>query len=82
MKGEKRLYKDDPSKEVVKDEKPIYQSYINAGVYVLEPDTLKFLKNKQYCKQSICLTNQRTSQLIYLLYITNSIILKTFDLTI
>ena len=31
------------------DEKPIYQSYINAGVYVLEPDTLKFLKNKQYC---------------------------------
>lgn len=31
------------------EEKPISHSYINAGVYVLEPDTLKLLKKSQQC---------------------------------
>jgi dTDP-glucose pyrophosphorylase len=31
------------------DEKPIYRSHVNAGIYVLEPLTLKLLKYKMHC---------------------------------
>jgi len=31
------------------EEKPIYRSHINAGIYVLSPDVLSHLKFKQYC---------------------------------
>ena len=30
------------------EEKPIYKSHINAGIYVLEPEALKFLKSNAY----------------------------------
>lgn len=31
------------------DEKPVYRSHVNAGIYVLEPCTLKHLEHKQHC---------------------------------
>lgn len=31
------------------EEKPIYRSHVNAGIYVLNPDTLNFLKKEQPC---------------------------------
>jgi dTDP-glucose pyrophosphorylase len=31
------------------EEKPIFRSYINAGIYVLDPGTLKFLQANQNC---------------------------------
>lgn len=31
------------------EEKPVYQSYINAGVYALSPEVLRFLKFEEYC---------------------------------
>jgi dTDP-glucose pyrophosphorylase len=31
------------------DEKPVYRSHVNAGVYVLEPDVLKYLEYNQHC---------------------------------
>lgn len=31
------------------EEKPVYRSHINAGIYVLDPNTLQFLEKGQYC---------------------------------
>jgi dTDP-glucose pyrophosphorylase/predicted transcriptional regulator len=31
------------------EEKPIYRSHVNAGIYVLNPDTLNYLQHKQHC---------------------------------
>ncbi len=31
------------------EEKPVYRSHVNAGVYVLEPNVLKHLEYKQHC---------------------------------
>ncbi len=31
------------------EEKPIYRSHVNAGVYVLKPDVLNYLEHKQHC---------------------------------
>lgn len=31
------------------EEKPIYRSHINAGIYVLNPETLNELENRQHC---------------------------------
>lgn len=31
------------------EEKPIYRSYVNAGIYVIEPRTLKLLEIRQHC---------------------------------
>lgn len=35
------------------EEKPVYRSHVNAGIYVLNPDTLKLLEYKQYCDMPI-----------------------------
>jgi dTDP-glucose pyrophosphorylase len=31
------------------EEKPIYRSHVNAGIYVLNPDVLSYLEHKQHC---------------------------------
>lgn len=31
------------------EEKPIYRSHVNAGIYVLSPDALKYLESEQHC---------------------------------
>jgi NDP-sugar pyrophosphorylase family protein len=31
------------------EEKPVYRSHVNAGVYVLKPDVLNYLEHKQHC---------------------------------
>ncbi len=31
------------------EEKPVYRSHVNAGIYVLDPCVLKHLKNQQHC---------------------------------
>lgn len=31
------------------EEKPVYRSHVNAGIYVLEPCVLKYLKHQQHC---------------------------------
>jgi len=35
------------------EEKPIYRSHINAGIYVLNPDAINCLKYKEYCDMPI-----------------------------
>ena len=34
------------------EEKPIYQSYINAGVYALSPKSLKYLEKNVFCNMT------------------------------
>ena len=35
------------------EEKPVYRSHINAGIYVLNPEALNHLETKQYCDMPI-----------------------------
>ena len=37
------------------EEKPITRSYVNAGIYVLEPSSLSFLKKSETCDMPILL---------------------------
>ncbi len=44
------------------EEKPVYKSYVNAGVYVLNPDTIKHLESSQHCDMPTLFENiQRNS---------------------
>lgn len=45
------------------EEKPIINSFINAGVYVLEPSTLKFLKKSEPCDMPVLLNKLKEGSL-------------------
>ena len=50
------------------EEKPIVRNHINAGVYVLNPDTLDFLKRGEYCDMPILFGRLQDSAMRTIVY--------------
>ena len=42
------------------EEKPVYRSHVNAGIYVLNPPALKYLKREEHCDMPTLFERIRT----------------------